>query len=265
MQALTPFNRSVFCFRPSFLTVLILVVVLGFVMEFMLSPSTAQAQVDNSIYANLLGRHIKKNRVDYDGFKREEARLDSYLAILSATEVNRLSHNERFAFYINAYNAFTIKLILTKYPGINSIKEIGSFFSNPWSIKFISLEGQTVSLDTIEHDFLRPVFKDPRIHFAINCASKGCPPLSNQPYEGQTLEAQLNTMTRAFINDPKHTFIKNNTLFVSKIFKWFEEDFNGEPLRFIRQYADAKFKKKLDSLGPKTKLSYLDYDWTLNR
>lgn len=261
----TPFNRSAFCSHPKFLTSLIFIMGLGLVMGLMLSPSTAAAQVDNSIYANLLGRHLKKNRVNYDGFKRDEALLDNYLSILSATDVDRLSHNERFAFYINAYNAFTIKLILTKYPGINSIKEIGSFFSSPWGIKFISLGGQTVSLDTIEHDFLRPVFKDPRIHFAINCASKGCPPLFDRPYEGQTLEAQLNTMTRAFINDPKRTFIKDNTLFVSKIFKWFEEDFNDAPLRFIRQYADPEFKKKLDTIDPEVKLSYLDYDWTLNR
>ena len=258
------FSRPAFCSLPTFLTGIILAILI-LAMELVLSPSTVVAKVDNSIYTNLLSRYLKKNRVDYDGFKREEALLDRYLSILSATNVDRLSHNERFAFYINAYNAFTIKLILTKYPGINSIKEIGSFFSNPWSIKFISLDRQTVSLDTIEHEFLRPIFKDTRIHFAINCASKGCPPLLNQPYEGETLEAQLNTMTRTFINDPKRTFLKDNTLFVSKIFKWFEEDFNGAPLLFIRQYADDEFKKKLDRIGPKIKLSYLDYDWTLNR
>lgn len=268
-----PFNRLVFCSRPSRLTglviamALVMAIAMALVMELVLFPSTAAAmdRVDNSIYARLLGRHLKKNRVDYDGFKREEALLDRYLSILSATDVDRLSHNARFAFYINAYNAFTIKLILTKYPGINSIKEIGSFFSNPWSKKFISLDGQTISLDTIEHEFLRPVFKDPRIHFAINCASKGCPPLLNQPYEGQTLEVQLNTVTRAFINDPKRTFLKDNTLFVSKLFKWFEEDFNDAPLLFIRQYANAEFKRELDRAAPQIKLSYLYYDWTLNR
>lgn len=262
-----PFSRpAFFSLIPTRLTCRVLAMALVLILE-LASPSTAPANalVDDSIYASLLGRHVKKSRVDYDGFKREETLLDRYLAILSATDVNSLSHNEQFAFYINAYNAFTIKLILTKYPGINSIKEIGSFFSNPWSKKFISLDGQTVSLDTIEHDFLRPRFKDPRIHFAINCASKGCPPLLNQPYEGETLEVQLNTMTRAFINDPKRTFLKGNTLFVSKIFKWFEEDFNDAPLLFIRQYADAEFKKELDGAGPKIKLSYLDYDWTLNR
>ncbi len=264
MQAhATPFNQAAF---PSQVATLIATLLAGLLlgMALVLSPSNVAAQVDNSIYTSLLLQHVRGNRVDYDGFKKQEAVLDDYLAILSSADAKSLSRNDRFAFYINAYNAFTIKLILTKYPGINSIKEIGSFFSNPWSKKFISLGGRTVSLDHIEHDLLRPLFKDPRIHFAINCASKGCPPLLNQPYEGETLEVQLNTMTRDFINDPKRTFLKGDTLFVSKIFKWFEEDFNGAPLLFIRKYADDEFRKKLDAAGP-VKFRYLDYDWTLNR
>ena len=263
MPAHTPFNKPAFCSQiATLLTGPIIALVLA--ISLVLFPSNAVAQ-DNSIYANLLLQHVKGNRVDYDGFKKDEARLDNYLALLSAADVDSLSHNARFAFYINAYNAFTIKLILTKYPGINSIKEIGSFFSNPWSKKFISLKGRTVSLDHIEHGILRPLFKDPRIHFAINCASKGCPPLLNRPYEGETLEAQLNTMARAFINDPKRTFLKEDTLFVSKIFKWFEDDFNSAPLLFIRQYADDAFRAKLDAAGPGVKFTYLNYDWTLNR
>jgi len=264
---MTPLTKPAFCSRASGpILTLVPILILALILAIGLTafPSNAAA-MDNSIYANLLGKHVKGNRVDYDGFKKEEALLDDYLAILSEADVESLSHNARFAFYINVYNAFTIKLILTKYPGINSIKEIGSFFSNPWSKKFISLNNRTVSLDHIEHDILRPRFKDPRIHFAINCASKGCPPLLDQPYEGDTLEAQLNTMTRAFVNDPKRLFLKGSTLFVSKIFKWFEEDFNDAPLLFIRQYADDGFRAKLDAVGPDIKFTYLDYDWTLNR
>jgi len=230
-----------------------------------LYPSEASARVNNDIYAGLLAQYVTKGRVDYDGFKQDEKRLDDYLAVLSATDADSLSHNDKFAFYINAYNAFTIKLILTKYPGINSIKEIGSFFSSPWSKEFISLNGRTVSLDYIEHEVLRPLFKDPRVHFAINCASKGCPPLLGVPYEGKILEAQLDAVTRAFVNDKKFNFLKENTLFLSRIFTWFEEDFNGKPLLFIRQYAEDDFRAKLDASGPEIKLIYLDYDWTLNR
>ncbi|HCY87086.1 MAG TPA: DUF547 domain-containing protein [Desulfobacteraceae bacterium] len=221
--------------------------------------------VDNSIYKNLLDKHVKNGRVSYDGFKQDEALLDQYLAVLSAADPEHLTRNHRFAFYINAYNAFTIKLILSRYPDINSIKEIGSFFSGPWSKKFISLNGWTVSLDYIEHEVLRPKFKDPRIHFAINCAARSCPPLMGEPYEGEHIETQLDRQTRAFINNPRSTFVKDNTVFISKIFDWFEEDFNGNPLFFIRQYAGDRLKANLDTAGPEPKIKYLYYDWSLNR
>ena len=221
--------------------------------------------IDNQIYASLLKKHVINNRVNYDGFKKNEQLLDEYLAILNRADVKSLSGNKLFAFYINAYNAFTIKLILTKYPGINSIKEIGNFFSNPWSKKFILLQGRTVSLDHIEHDILRPKFKDPRVHFAINCASKSCPPLRNEPYEGKTLENQLDDQARKFINDKKNNFIKEDTLFTSKIFKWFKEDFSNNPLLFIKRHASKELKEKLNSAGNNIKIYYLDYDWSLNR
>jgi hypothetical protein len=229
--------------------------------------ATAEGPVDNRLWAQLLKAHVTDGRVDYDGFKQNEARLDQYLAILSATDPQTLSRRHQFAFYINAYNAFTVKLILTRYPGINSIKEISSFFSNPWSRKFIPLDGFKVSLDHIEHDILRSRFKDPRVHFAINCAAQSCPPLSSTPYEGSTLESRLDEQTRRFINDPGNTFLKGDTLFVSRIFKWFEDDFSGNPLGFIRQYADASLKQALDQASAKgdIRLEYLYYDWTLNR
>lgn len=229
--------------------------------------SAAGGPVDNQIWAQLLKAHVTNGRVDYDGFKRDEAELDRYLAVLSGTDPGDLSRSHQFAFYINAYNAFTVKLILTRYPGINSIKEIGSFFSNAWSRKFIPLNRFKVSLDHIEHDILRPRFKDPRVHFAINCAARSCPPLSHIPYEGDTLETRLDEQTRRFINDPKNTFLKGDTLFVSRIFKWFEDDFSGNPLGFIRQYADDALKQALDQASARggIRLEYLHYDWTLNR
>jgi len=232
---------------------------------FFTGQSPAGTDIDNRIYASLLKKHVKNKHVNYDGFKKDEKLLDEYLSILSHTNVKMLSKKSRFAFYINAYNAFTIKLVLTKYPGINSIKEIGSFFSNPWNKKFILLQGRIVTLDHIEHNILRPIFKDPRVHFAINCASKSCPALRDEPYKGETLETQLNDQAEKFINDKKNTFIKADTLFISKIFKWFEEDFSNNPLLFIKRYMFKTFKKKLDSSGPDIKIDYLNYDWTLNR
>lgn len=225
----------------------------------------AKGSVDNDIYAVLLKKHVANKRVNYDGFKTDENRLDQYLTILTQTDVKSLSRNDAFAFYINAYNAFTIKLILTKYPGINSIKEIGGFFSNPWSKKFIVLQKMTVSLDYIEHKILRPQFKDPRVHFAINCASKSCPQLLNKPYEGDILESQLNNQAKIFINDKHNNFFKDNTLFISKIFNWFKDDFSDNPLGFIRQYASGNLKEDLDTVRENIKIRYLDYDWSLNR
>ena len=229
--------------------------------------SAGAPTVDNTIWAELLQRHVTDKRVDYDGFKQDEAELDQYLAILSSIDPTALSRNHQFAFYINAYNAFTIKLILTRYPGINSIKETGSFFSNPWSKKFIPLNGFTVNLDHIEHDILRPRFKDARVHFAINCAARSCPPLLNVPYEGSTLETQLDEQTKKFINTPANTFLKGSTLFVSRIFKWFAGDFSGSPLGFIRQHARGRLKKDLEKAAGSNEitLQYLHYDWTLNR
>lgn len=229
--------------------------------------SSGTPPVDNTIWAELLEKHVTDKRVDYDGFKQDEAELDQYLAILSSIDPTALSRNHQFAFYINAYNAFTIKLVLTRYPGINSIKETGSFFSNPWSKKFIPLNGFTVNLDHIEHDILRPRFKDARVHFAINCAARSCPPLLNVPYEGSTLETQLDEQTKKFINTPANTFLKGGTLFVSRIFKWFADDFSGSPLGFIRQHARGRLKQDLEKAAGSNEitLQYLPYDWTLNR
>ena len=223
------------------------------------------ADVDHGIYGELLEKYVVKHRVNYAGFQREEARLDQYLDRLSAVDPDQLTRNQAMAFYINAYNAYTIKLILSKYPELNSIKELGSFFSNPWNKKFIPLQGRTVTLDYIEHEVLRPRYKDPRIHFAINCASKGCPPLRNTPYTGLDLERELEEQTRAFINDPSRTFFRDNTLFVSKIFDWFGEDFDDNPEAFVRRYAEGELKAALDNARGNIKIAYLSYDWSLNR
>ncbi len=240
-------------------------IVIVLFISILVSAIHAHAKVDNTIYASLLKKHVIKNRVNYDGLKKDELKLDTYLAILSNTDVDSLLKTEQFAFYINAYNAFTIKLILTKYPGINSIKEIGTFFTNPWQKKFIILQKRTVTLDHIEHDILRPRFKDARVHFSINCASKSCPRLRNEPYESTTLEAQLDEQAKLFINDKKNSFFKDNTLFLSKIFSWFGEDFSQKPIQFILQYANDDLKAAIRSAGHDIKLSYLSYDWSLNR
>jgi len=219
---------------------------------------------DNAIYAELLASNVSDGVVDYAGFKKNEEKLDQYLAILGSTDVQALDRDGQMAFYINAYNAWTIKLILSGYPGVESIKDLGGFFSGPWKKEFVQLNGEIVTLDHIEHDILRPTYKDPRIHFAVNCASKGCPPLLAEPYYGSRLDSQLEKVARDFINNSEKNYLDENKLYVSKIFKWFAEDFNDDVIGFFLKYADDSLKNQLQERKDRIKVKYLDYDWSLN-
>jgi len=228
------------------------------------SAQAMAAVVDNRVYAELLSKHVDKGVVDYAGFKADEARLDRYLKILEQVDPERLPPQHQFAFYINAYNAWTIKLILTGYPGVESIKDLGSLFQSPWKKELVRIHGKTLTLDEIEHNILRPRFKDPRVHFAVNCASKSCPPLLSEPYDGDTLEVQLSRVTRDFINDPSQYRIDGNIFWVSSIFKWFSEDFNRDVVGFYLRYAQGDLKKSLEARHGRLEVKYMDYDWSLN-
>lgn len=236
---------------------------LSFAAAFPVS-ALSETALDNTLYAQLLDRHVQDGVVDYQGFKAAEKTLDAYLDQMAAMDPEKMTRNEQFAFYINAYNAWTIKLILTKYPGISSIKDIGSIFSSPWKKKISRINGELLTLDEIEHEILRPRFQDPRIHFAVNCASKGCPKLISQPYEAHMLEQQLDTVTRNFINNPDRNYLKGDTLYVSRIFKWFAEDFNHDIQGFFLEYASDDFRQALTAVGDKLNIRYLKYDWSLN-
>lgn len=220
--------------------------------------------VDHSLYAELLKKYVKDGVVDYQGFKYEEATLDQYLRVLEQVDTKNLSRNEQFAFYVNAYNAWTIKLILSGYPSVKSIKDLGSFLKSPWKKKICRIDGDVITLDDIEHNILRPLFKDPRVHFGINCAAKSCPPLRPEPYRGNTLNQQLDEMAGAFINDPDRNYLEGTVLYVSKIFDWFSEDFNKDVIGFFLKYATGDLKKRLEANREKIKIKYLGYDWSLN-
>ena len=229
-------------------------------------PGTAwpQPQVDHSLYGELLARYVKEGGVDYRGFKDEEAKLDQYLKILENTHTKALSRDEQFAFYVNAYNAWTIKLILSGYPGVKSIKDLGSLFKSPWKKKICRIDGGILSLDDIEHKVLRPRFQDPRVHFAVNCASRSCPPLISEPYEGSQLNEQLDSAVRAFLNNPERNYLEGNELYVSKIFKWFSDDFNDDVVGFFLTYAEGAFRENLTANRDRIKVKHLHYDWSLN-
>ena len=227
-------------------------------------PAAANQATDHRALDDLLQQYNHQGQVDYAGLKQEEARLDAYLDALAAIDPLSLARDEQFAFYINAYNAWTIKLILTEYPGIASIKDYGSLFKSPWKKEFVNIRGAIVTLDHIEHDILRPQFRDPRVHFAINCAAKSCPPLYREAFVGKRLQAQLDDAARRFINDGRFNRLEGNTLYVSSIFKWFKEDFQDDIVGFFEQHALPELKKAITANRQLLKVKYLDYDWSLN-
>ena len=240
---------------------------------------------DHGQWDALLKQHVlplnggQATQVDYQGFADDKASLEGYLAELSQVtqaEFDRLSTDEQLAFLINAYNAWTVELILTKWPDLDSIKELGSFFRSPWSKSFIPLLGETRSLDDIEHVMIRGSdrYQDPRIHFAVNCASIGCPALRNQAYTGEQLEAQLEQQTQLFLEDRSRNRREGGKLALSSIFKWYREDFEKgwkeyDSLEsFLVNYAISLSLSPEDIRQLKEKkmsIRFLDYDWALNK
>jgi len=231
-----------------------------------LTAASAKAQpVDNTLFAQVLARHVHNGIVDYSGLKADPSKLDAYLAQLAAADLPSLPERERFAAYINLYNAATIKLILDHFP-VTSIRDIGGLFGSPWKLPVVRTRAGTITLDALEHDILRKQFKDARLHAAINCASKGCPPLSSEPYEAARLDEQLDRASRAFVHTPERARLTGDTLFVSAIFDWFEADFGGADgvIAFVARHADPALRDALAAHGGRIKLKYLPYDWSLN-
>lgn len=216
-------------------------------------------------YDSLLKKYVDENgMVDYKSFAKAKGKLDSYLKDLSAhpPDPDTWSRDERLAYWINAYNAFTIQLILNHYP-IKSIKDIVPTqpgVNTPWEIKFIHIGGQTLSLDDIEHNILREKFGEPRIHFALVCAAGSCPSLRQEAYTGKQLEQQLDSAGYSFLHNPeKNKIYGSEKVSLSPIFKWYAEDFKemGGAGGVIEVYSDIQVEK--DSA-----IHYNEYDWSLN-
>lgn len=240
-------------------------VLLGVIL--LMAAAVMQAAELHQTWAELLQRHVVSGVVDYQGFKTDEKLLDSYLVLLGQTDPASLAPEDQLAYYINAYNSYTIKLILDNFTDgqpPRSIRKIGGLFSNPWKISFARLGGKTYSLDNIEHDIIRPRFQEPRIHFAVNCASKSCPPLISEPYQGSRIDAQLEKSTKEFLHDPENNRLDGNTLHVSPIFKWYSEDFQNDPTSFFIAHTDGVLAENLSRIGADIRIEYLDYDWSLN-
>jgi hypothetical protein len=239
---------------------------------------------DHGPWNELLKRNVvllsegHASKVNYKNFKADEFKLSSYLETLSSTtkaDFDGWSESERLAFLINAYNAFTIQLVLTKYPEIKSIKDIGWVLSPPWKKRFFKLFGQESHLSNVENDLIRKKFKEPRIHFALNCASIGCPMLFNEAYNPERLDKQLEQGLKSFLSDStRNTYNKeSNSLQISKIFDWYSEDFE-KGYQGYNQVVDvfSKYAELLTNDIPSQKaiknkkvlIKYLNYDWNLN-
>ena len=223
----------------------------------------------------LLRKHVvvleggKASQLDYAATMRDRAQLHRYLGSLSsvaADEFKSWSRAHQMAFLINAYNAFTVEKILTRYPDIGSIWDFGKLFGNPFKDEFFTLLGAKASLDAIEHGMLRKSYREPRVHYAVNCASIGCPMLREEAYVAEALERQLEEQARRFLSDRSRNRFRDGRLELSKIFDWFKEDFEPRPAYFARHAAllsDDPGGQKLIADG-KAPLRFLEYDWTLN-
>jgi hypothetical protein len=236
---------------------------------------------DHPQWTALLARHVTwvnsgfASRVDYRGLQQDRAELERYLAVLSSVPRQRYDNwnrDQRLAFLINAYNAFTLKLVSDHYP-LDSIKEIGGLFASPWSQAFIPLFGQTLTLDQIEHSLIREpgVFDEPRIHFAVNCASIGCPALRPEAFVAGTLDAQLQDSQRRFLSDrSRNRFDAASGHFrVSKIFDWYADDFarqSGSLQAYLQKQATLlAATEDLAQARNTSTVAFLDYDWSLNQ
>ncbi len=230
----------------------------------------------------LVKKHVKwlpdnkQSRVDYAAFAKDRADLKKVLDAMSGVpkpEFDGWSKDQRMAFLINAYNAFTVEVILTKYPDIKSIKELGSFNRGPWKNEFFTLLGAKHHLDWIEHEELRPKYGDPRVHAAVNCASIGCPALRNEAFTAAKLDAQLEDGMMRFLGDRTRNRVTDGKLQVNAIFKWFKEDFEKGQKGFSKvedvfaKYAAQLSDKPEEQAAVKAKslpITHLDYDWSLN-
>ncbi len=223
----------------------------------------------------LLKRHVvvldagSASQLRYAGMAQERAALKDYLAGLSAVgeaEFKGWTRPQQMAFLINAYNAFAVEKILTRYPEIRSIWDFGKVFGNPFKDEFFFLLGRKGSLDWIEHQVLRKQYRDPRVHYAVNCASIGCPMLREEAYVAERLERQLEEQARRFLADRSRNRFRDGRLEVSRIFDWYKGDFEPREQYFAR-YAKILTARQEDEqlvMQAKVPISFLDYDWSLN-
>jgi len=231
----------------------------------------ATSKLDHSAWGQFLEKYVRSdasgvNHIAYAEVKNsDKKKLNSYIRQLTKTPLSRFSRDEQFAYWVNLYNALTIKVILDAYP-VDSIRDIrsGLFSAGPWDKRLITVEGEQLTLNDIEHRILRPIWKDPRVHYAVNCASIGCPNLQPVPFRGATKDVLLEKAAGEFINHPRGARVDRGRLVVASIYVWFHEDFGNSDkgvIEHLRRYASPDLSKTLAKV---MKISNDRYDWTLN-
>ncbi|MDA0785436.1 MAG: DUF547 domain-containing protein [Proteobacteria bacterium] len=229
--------------------------------------------VDHGDWTRILQAYTRPSddgvvRFDYAGLAAaEKPALDRYIARLAAVPVSGLNRGEQLAYWINLYNALTVQVVLDAYP-VSSILRIdispGLFAIGPWGKKLVLVEGEDLSLDDIEHRILRPIWRDPRIHYAVNCASIGCPNLIDRAYTAAQVDGLLEANAIAYVNHPRGVALRGGALTVSSIYDWFQEDFGGSEtgvLAHLREYARPELLRDLRLMF---EIDNYDYDWSLN-
>ncbi len=241
---------------------------------FVFLSQTSFAQTSEQIQQNihrpfdiLLKIYVTENRFDYARIlnnPRDLERLSDYIDNLELLDPVEWEKEDALAYWINLYNAATLELVLKKYP-VKSIKKIGGLFSSPWKKKLVKVNGRELSLDEIEKNIIFKQFNDARVHFALNCAAIGCPPLNKSAFTGDLLNEQLDEAVKNALAQELWLKITDTEISVSKIFEWYKKDFAkyaGSIREFIAKYRESEKEAILD---PNRKLKYLDYDWKLNK
>jgi hypothetical protein len=231
-------------------------------------PSRAET-VDHTLFDAVLKKHVADGRVDYPALKTD-ARLEAYLARLGESDASiaeKASQEEKLAFWINVYNAATLRLVTVHYP-VKSIRDIPhAGLASVWDIPTVKVGARTLTLNQIEHDILRAKLKEPRIHFAVVCAAVSCPPLRSEAYVAERLEQQLDDQARGFLARQNRFDLKTRRAELSRIFEWFAADFGADAPALLARIAPWAPESVRDGLsgknGPWT-ISYQDYDWSLN-
>ncbi len=263
---------STYCSPSYYLVSKLSIILVSFIIVFAAcSPknqsvkSNAKA-ISHELWDTLLQKHVSTDgKVNYKGFLQDSTSLNQYLAVLEQHHPNdkNWTKMQQQAYWMNAYNAFTVALILKNYP-LKSIKDITRgpsipFINSPWNLNFIEIEGHKYDLNDLEHNILRPQFNDPRIHFGINCASISCPNLHDKAFEASNLDKTLDSLSRAFLSDTSKNILTNKAVQLSSIFKWFSGDFTkeGTIIDFLNRYTAIKISNDAT-------IDYLPYNWQLN-